>query len=79
METDPIVERRTVIDRRGDSSTGWVVAVLILLAVIIGGVIVWKKYGHTSAPAQSSGGTNINVTLPGGTTNTPSDNSGAAY
>ncbi|MFA6278722.1 MAG: hypothetical protein WCS97_02790 [Candidatus Paceibacterota bacterium] len=46
----------------GDSGAGWAVAVLILLAVIGVGAYFWLHYRGT-APA-TSGGTNINVTLP---------------
>ena len=61
---------RVVEVRRTDSS-GWAVAVLILVVVIAVGAYAWVHY-HRAAPA-ASGGTNINVTLPGGTTDTGGD------
>ena len=42
----------------GSNSAGWVVAVIILLAVIAGGAYLWMHHRGTS------GATNINVTLP---------------
>jgi hypothetical protein len=44
-------------------SGGWVVAVVILLAVIAGGFIWYRYYRHVPAPST----TNINVTIPTGT------------
>lgn len=45
-----------------DSGAGWFVAIVILLAVIGVGAFIWFYYYQT--PAQPSGTTNINVTLP---------------
>ena len=65
------VVERTVRVEQGESQTGWVVAVLVLIVVIIGGVYMWMHYRHpAAAPAPQSDSTNINVTLPGGTNNT---------
>jgi len=45
-----------------DSGTaGWAVAVIILLAVIVGGFLWYRSHG-AAAPAQP--GANINVTIP---------------
>ncbi len=62
----------TVINNPGESSdsSGWAVAVIILLIVIAGGAYAWFRYHRAAAP----GDTNINVTLPTGT----QDNGGAA-
>lgn len=56
---------RTIIERTSDSGAGWAVAVIILLAVIVGGAYAWSRY-HKAAPA-TPGTANINVTLPAGT------------
>ncbi len=47
----------------GDSSGGWAVAVIVLIALIaIGGFFAWRYY---RAPAAApTGGANINVTVP---------------
>jgi cell division protein YceG involved in septum cleavage len=58
----------------GDSGAGWAVAVVILIAVVVGGIILYKKGAFRSNP--SSNGTNINVTIPAGSN---SSESGAAY
>lgn len=58
-------ERIIQVDRT--DSSGWAVAVIILLIVIVGGIWAYAHYHRAAAPAPS-GGTNINVTLPGGTT-----------
>lgn len=52
-----------------DSGAGWAVAVIVLLAVIAGGVYFWSHYRY-AAPART-GGANINVTIPQGTSGSP--------
>ncbi len=42
-------------------AAGWVVALIILIAVIVGGFLWFRYYGGSPAPA---GDTNINVTIP---------------
>ena len=46
----------------GDSGAGWMVAVIILIAVVAGGFL-WYRYQGRAVPAD----TNINVTIPTGT------------
>lgn len=70
------VVERTVRVEKGESQTGWVVAVIVLIVVIIGGAYLWTHYRRAPA-AQEPNSTNINVTLPAGTTN-PGSGSGAA-
>lgn len=65
----------TVINTPGttestDSSAGWAVAVIILLAVIGVGVYLWTVRG--SAPADDP--INVNVTLPATTQTPPATN-----
>ncbi len=43
-----------------DSAAGWVVALIVLAAIVIGGLI-WYRSG---APVPAGGGTNINVSVP---------------
>jgi len=64
---DTIIERNTRADT--DSSGGWAVAVVVLIAVVVlGGLFLYYHRGagpalpNTGAPS----GTNVNVTLPGG-------------
>ncbi|MDP2648789.1 MAG: hypothetical protein Q8P19_02715 [bacterium] len=45
---------------------GWVVAFIILIAVIAGGFVWLRYYGGAEAPQE--GTTNINVTVPSPTT-----------
>ena len=45
-----------------DSGAGWVVALIILIAVIVGGFLWYRYYGHAASTSPS--GTNINVTIP---------------
>ncbi len=45
----------------GDSSAGWAVAVILLLALIAGGVYLWANY--YKAPTKQAE-TNINITIP---------------
>lgn len=65
---NPGPERVVEVDRTADASSGWAVAVVVLIAVIVG-LLVWYHYHHAAA-APASGGTNINVTIPGGTNDT---------
>lgn len=58
-------ERVALVERTDNS--GWGVAVLILVIVIAVGAYAYFHYHRAAQP--TSGGTNINVTLPGGTTN----------
>ena len=53
-------DRPVIVER--DSGLGWAVAVIVLVAVIIGGAYVWAR-AHRSAPAQAPNST-INVTVP---------------
>ncbi len=53
-------------ERTDDSSVvGWVVALIVVLAVLVAGY-VWVRNG-ANAPASGGAGTNINVQLPTGT------------
>ena len=61
---DTIIERDTSVRDTGDSSAGWAVAIIVLLAVIVFGAVYFYRHG-AAAPA-NSGSTNINVTLPSG-------------
>jgi len=56
--SDRVVER--------SDSSGWAVAVIILIALVaVGGFFAWRYYrAPAAAPAQSNGGANINVTVP---------------
>ncbi len=75
---EPVVERRTTIERTSDSSSGWAVAVVILIAVIVVGGILWMR-SHKAVPATTTGGANINVTIPTGGSQSPAgDTSGGA-
>ena len=71
METtvsNPRERSELIIER--ESSAGWVVAVIVLLAVIGLGIYAWAQYRNAPAePAQQSPGTNIEVTLPSGEEN----------
>jgi hypothetical protein len=53
----------------GDSGAGWFVAIIILIAVIVGGIILYRHGGFGSAAPSS--GTNINVTVPSPTYTPP--------
>ncbi|MSR70899.1 hypothetical protein EXS62_02570 [Candidatus Kaiserbacteria bacterium] len=63
-------ERVVAVD--GADSSGWAIAVIILLVVVAGGAYAWMRY-HPGTAAAPSGGTNINVTVPtpGGTQTQP--------
>ncbi len=47
----------------GDGNAGWVVAVIILLAVVGIGAYLWVNYRRAAVPPAPNG-TNINVTIP---------------
>ena len=49
----------------GTGAAGMVVALIALVAIVVGGLLLFR-YGGFAAPAQQDG-TNINVTLPAGT------------
>jgi hypothetical protein len=54
-------------EKGGDSGAGWAVALVIIIVLVVGGIILYKKgafRGNSAAPA--SNGTNINVSIPGG-------------
>ncbi len=51
----------TIVTGSSDSGAGWAVAVIILLAVVVGG-FVWFRYHPASAPAAP--GASVNVTIP---------------
>ena len=71
---DTLITNSSPVARDSDSAAGWTVAVLILAAVVLGGIFMWRSgyVGNTAAATPAQGGTNINVTLP----NTP--NTGGA-
>ncbi|MBC7487258.1 MAG: hypothetical protein H7282_10955 [Cytophagaceae bacterium] len=50
-----------------DSGAGWVVALILLLAMVVGAVVLYQK-GYFNMNNEKKSTTNINVTLP-----TPSD------
>lgn len=50
-----------------NSSAGWVIAVILLIALIGAGAYAWTHYGaRVAQPAPTGGAANINVTLPTG-------------
>ncbi len=56
----------TVIERdRGDSSAGWAVAVVVLIAVIAVAGFAWVRYRGAAAPAPASNPV-IQVNVPAG-------------
>lgn len=52
-----------------EGAAGWVVALIILIAVIVIGVVLYQR-GFFVAPEQTPDTTNINVTIPTPTTGT---------
>ncbi len=62
--SDRIVER--------EDSSGWAVAVIVLVAVIAGGLFFYSRI-HRVGATPASGGTNINLTVP-----TPAPSGGGA-
>ncbi len=53
----------TVVVDRASGNGGWAVAVVILV-IVIAGIFLWMQYG--AAPAEDTGGLDINVTVPAG-------------
>lgn len=50
-------------DKGGDAGAGWVVALIIIIAVVVGGYVLYQNgVFNRAAPAAES--TNINVTIP---------------
>ena len=46
-------------------AAGWIVALIVLIAVIVGGFFLYRSYAHaTHATPAPAGNTNINVTVP---------------
>jgi len=73
---NPGPERVVTVERAEDSTAGWAVAVIVLIAVVVG-LIVWYHYHHAAyvAPAQGGDSTgSINITLPAGNGGNPSSN-----
>jgi uncharacterized membrane protein YgcG len=56
-----------------DSGAGWSVAVVVLLAIVIGAVYLFSHYRTASTTPNA----NINVTLPEGQNGTPSGQNGS--
>ena len=55
----------TTIDNpssQDSGAAGWMVALIVLIAVIVGGFLWYRSYGGSRAASPSS--TNINVTIP---------------
>ncbi len=50
-------------ERSSESSAGWFVALIIIIAVVAGGILLYKRGAFSRAPAPSND-TNINVTIP---------------
>jgi hypothetical protein len=55
---------RPVIEVERSDSSGWVVAVIVLLAVIVGGFLWWTRYGRAPAAPVQNDAANIEVTVP---------------
>ncbi|KND49991.1 MAG: hypothetical protein AB203_03320 [Parcubacteria bacterium C7867-008] len=51
---------------QNNSAAGWVIAVILLIALIGAGAYAWTNYGGGKAAAPAGGSANINVTLPTG-------------
>ncbi len=58
---DTIITNSPERERDGGSSAGWAVAVIILIAVVVGGILLYR-HGMFRSSAPSN--TNINVTVP---------------
>lgn len=63
MAADTIITN-TPNPNNGDSSAGWMVALVIVLAIAVGGVVLYKKGFFDRTPPADT--TNINVTIPTG-------------
>ena len=46
----------------GDGGSGWIVALVIIIAVVVGGVILYRRGAFRAVTPAST--TNINVTIP---------------
>ena len=74
-EIDRDRTERTYVERGDDSSAGWAVAVIVLIAVIAVGIFFWMRARSlVSTPAAPNTGTSINVTVPTPSTNGSSNN-----
>ena len=47
-----------------NSAAGWVIAVILLIALIGAGAYAWTQYGGAPEAAPAGGSANVNVTLP---------------
>ena len=68
--------------RDDSSAAGWVVALIILVAVILGGIVWYRSYGHPAAAAPTSGASvNVNIPAPtsGGTSGGGSTGGSTGY
>jgi hypothetical protein len=58
---------------QGDNSAaGWIVAFIILLAVVVGGFVLYRNGAFRGAAPAPAGTTNVNVTVPNPITPAPS-------
>lgn len=59
--------------KNGEDSggAGWVVAIIILIAVIVGGYVLFQNGAFNQAAPAAPGNTNINVTVPAPVTPAP--------
>ncbi len=58
-------------DKNGGDSAGWVVALVVIIALVVGGVLLYQNgFFRGSAPAPADN-TNINVTVPNPITPAP--------
>ena len=62
---NPTPSERTIVET---DSSGWAVAVIVLLLVFAAGIYAWLHY-REAAPAPQQPGATINVTLPVGDNN----------
>ena len=53
-----------------NGAAGWVVALIVLVAVIVAGIVMYQR-GFFMQSAQTPSSTNINVTVPNPTTPAP--------
>jgi hypothetical protein len=52
----------------GGAAAGWIVALVIALAVIVGGFVLYRNGAFGAAAPAPAGSTNVNVTIPNPTT-----------